>query len=127
MKYLAISILFCFFLVQEALGHGKKIFFFINFIPFYTTLNLFSGAMYYPTPWWATKECSPDSLPWKCGFGELGLGDTGCTPRPAPSPPGCSKLTELVSWFTNFTFVEERTLPEEFIDTTADYSHWVTG
>ena len=33
MKYLAISILFCFFLVQEALGHGKKIL--VLLIPFF--------------------------------------------------------------------------------------------
>ena len=88
--------------------------------------------MYHPTPWWATKECFPDELPWKCvgndnnnkDYGE----DTGCTPRPAPSPPGCvdKQWAGLTSYFTNFTFVEERTVPDEFIDTRTGWTHWVT-
>jgi len=125
MKYLAISILSCFFFVQEAWGHG---------------------AMYYPMPWWATKDCSPDQwnpypVPWKCGFGKLDLGDTGCTAYTGlheddlywveehtaeGSPPGCAKYTGLDSWYTNFTFVEERTIDDKFIDTNTIYSHWVT-
>ena len=126
----------------------KKIFLIISF-PF-TTFNLFSGAMYYPNPWWATKDCSPDQwnpypVPWKCGFGKLDLGDTGCTAYTGLDeedfkmveentmdgcPPGCDKKTGLENWFTNFTFVEERTIDDKFIDTCDShdcYSHWVTG
>ena len=89
--------------------------------------------MYHPTPWWATKRCFPDELPWKCvgndnnnkDYGE----DTGCTPRPAPSPPGCveKQWESLTAYFTNFTFVEERTVPDEFIDKEVGSTHWVTG
>ena len=59
---------------------------------------------------------------WKTGE------DTGCTPRPAPSPPGCveKQWAGLTSYFTNFTFVEERTVPDEFIDTRTGWTHWVT-
>ena len=129
MKYLAISILFCFFLFEEAFGHGIV---FINFILFYILLLiLFSGAMYYPTPWWATKWCDPNELPWKCFGDELWKTgeDTGCTPRPAPSPAGCVKKqwVGLTSYFTNFTFVEEKTVPDEFIDKEVRSTHWVTG
>ena len=89
--------------------------------------------MYFPTPWWATKECSPNSLPWSCVTG-LDFGSTGCTAYTGladedfekvkennyyehkDSPPGCSKKMELTSFFTNFTFVEKRTLDDKFID-----------
>ena len=87
--------------------------------------------MYYPTPWWIMKECHPDRLPWTCFNGQdgLDLGDTGCTPRPAPSPEGCVKKpwNNWYSWFTNFTFVEEKTIPDEFLDTETGSTHWVTG
>ena len=87
--------------------------------------------MYYPTPWWARNRCSPDDMPWKCiryfFGGEIGE-DTGCTWRPAPSPPGCvyKQWESLTAYFTNFTFVEERTVPDEFIDTKTGWTHWVT-
>merc|ERR1712008_187332 len=87
MKYLAISSIFCFFLVQEALGHG---------------------AMYYPNPWWATSECTIDMLPDTCDFG-LEPPQTGCTDR-------CRKSMGLTTFFTNYTVVEKRTLPKEFLD-----------
>ena len=81
--------------------------------------------MYYPTPWWATKWCDPNELPWKCFGDELWKTgeDTGCTPRPAPSPPGCVKKQweGLTSYFTNFTFVEKRTLDDKFIDKDTDW------
>ena len=87
--------------------------------------------MYYPTPWWIMKECHPDRLPWTCFNGQdgLDLGDTGCTPRPAPSPAGCvdKPWNSWYSWFTNFTFVEEKTIPDEFLDTETGSTHWVTG
>ena len=143
MKYLAISILSCFFLVQETLGHGKFLLISFPFM-YYLLLILFSGAMYYPTPWVATKECSPNSLPWSCVTGR-DFGYTGCTAYTGladedfekvkennyyehkDSPPGCSKKMELTSFFTNFTFVEKRTVPDEFIDTKTIWTHWVTG
>jgi len=87
MKYLAISSIFCFFLVQEALGHG---------------------AMYYPNPWWATSECTIDMLPDTCEFG-LEPPKTDCTDR-------CRKSMGLTTFFTNYTVVEKRTLPKEFLD-----------
>jgi len=92
MKYLAISILFCFFLVQEALGHG---------------------AMYYPNPWWATSQCTPDESPESCKF-DLEPPPTDCTGR-------CRKSMGLVAFFTNYTVVEERTLPKEFFDDSAKF------
>ena len=137
MKYLAISILSCFFLVQETLGHGKSLLISFPFM-YYLLLILFSGAMYYPTPWVATKECSPNSLPWTCVTGR-DLGYTGCTAYTGladedfekvkqnnyyehkDSPPGCSKKMELTSFFTNFTFVEKRTLDDKFIDKDTDW------
>ena len=137
MKYLAISILSCFFLVQETLGHGKFLLISFPFM-YYLLLILFSGAMYYPTPWVATKECSPNSLPWTCVTGR-DLGYTGCTAYTGladedfekvkennyyehkDSPPGCSKKMELTSFFTNFTFVEKRTLDDKFIDKDTDW------
>jgi len=90
MKYLAFSSYLCFFLVQQALGHG---------------------AMYYPSPWWATSECSPDLNPESCEF-NLKLPPTGCTGY-------CSKQTGLVAFFTNYTVVEKRTLPKKYLDNSA--------
>ena len=130
MKYLAISILFSFYLFQEAFGHGKKIFFVLISFPF-TTLNLFPGGMYFPPPWWATSPCTPDDGPWDCwGNGKLNLGDTGCTPRPeVPDHPGCvtHPWSGQDDFFTNFTFVEKKTIPDEFIDKEVGSTHWVTG
>jgi len=87
MKSLAISILLYFILVQEAFGHG---------------------AMYYPNPWWATKECSPDENPESCGF-DMNAGSFGCEGR-------CRNSMGLTAFFTNYTVVEKRTLPKEFLD-----------
>jgi len=87
MKYLAISILFCFFLVQEALGHG---------------------AMYYPNPWWETNDCLPGMSPETCKF-DLEPPKTGCEGR-------CRRSMGLTSFFTNYTVVEKRTLPKNFLD-----------
>ena len=67
--------------------------------------------MYYPSPWWATSECSPDLNPESCEF-NLKLPSTGCTGY-------CSKQTGLVAFFTNYTVVEKRTLPKKYLDNSA--------
>ena len=64
--------------------------------------------MYYPNPWWATSECTIDMLPDTCEFG-LEPPKTGCTDR-------CRKSMGLTTFFTNYTVVEKRTLPKEFLD-----------
>ena len=110
MKYFAISILFCFFLVQEALGHGKKIsFLLISFSEKKIILtHIFSGAMYYPNPWWETNDCLPGMSPETCKF-DLEPPKTGCEGR-------CRRSMGLTSFFTNYTVVEKRTLPKKFLD-----------
>jgi len=87
MRYLAITSLICFFLAQEALGHG---------------------AMYYPNPWWARSGCLPFMSPETCRF-DLVPPETGCTGR-------CRESMGLTSFFTNYTVVEKRTLPKEFLE-----------
>lgn len=75
-------------------------------------INIFIlGAMYFPNPWWATSECTPDMSPDDCKFGHFKL-SSGCT-------GSCSGSTGLVAWFTNYTVVQEATLPEEFFDNSA--------
>ena len=74
---------------------------------------LFLGAMYYPNPWPATHECTPDMGPGACKF-NLNLKSTGCTGR-------CGKSMGLVAFFTNYTVVEKRTLPKEFFDYSARF------
>ena len=64
--------------------------------------------MYFPNPWWATSECTLDMRPDDCEYG-LELPSTGCTGE-------CSNGIGLTSFFTNYTFVKEATLPEEFFD-----------
>ena len=87
--------------------------------------------MYYPPPWWATYPCTPDDGPWDCwDNGWLNLGDTGCKPRPTvPDHPGCvtQPWSGLDAFFTNFTFVEKKTISDEFIDKEVGSTHWVTG
>jgi len=92
MKYLAISILFCFFLVQEALGHG---------------------AMYYPNPWWATTHCTTDESPESCKY-DLEPPPTDCTGR-------CRSSMSLVAFFTNYTVVEKRTIQKDFLDPSSKF------
>ena len=110
MKNLAISILSCFILVQEAFGHGNETFCDYNLQNDILLLQhlSFSGAMYYPNPWWATNECSPDENPESCGF-DMNAGDLGCEGR-------CRNSMGLTAFFTNYTVVEKRTLPKEFLD-----------
>ena len=78
--------------------------------------------MYFPNPWWATSECTLDMRPDDCKFG-LKIPSTGCK-------GSCSNSAGLVSFFTNYTVVQEATLPEEFFDnsvrreTTAGLHPW---
>ena len=110
MKNLAISILLCFILVQEAFGHGNETFFDYNLQnDILLLLHLsFSGAMYYPNPWWARSGCLPFMSPETCRF-DLVPPETGCTGR-------CRESMGLTSFFTNYTVVEKRTLPKEFLE-----------
>ena len=68
-----------------------------------------SGAMYYPSPWHATSDCTPDMSPDDCKF-ELKI-PNNCTGR-------CSKSTGyLKAWFTNHTVVPGHPiLPEDMYD-----------
>ena len=110
MKNLAISILLCFILVQEAFGHGNETFFDYNLQNDILLLQhlSFSGAMYYPNPWWARSGCLPFMSPETCRF-DLVPPETGCTGR-------CRESMGLTSFFTNYTVVEKRTLPKEFLE-----------
>ena len=115
MKYLAISILFCFFLVQEALGHGKKLLFLLIsfFVKKVTLTHVFSGAMYYPNPWWATTHCTADESPESCKY-DLEPPTTDCTGR-------CRSSMSLVAFFTNYTVVEKRTIQKDFLDPSSKF------
>ena len=108
MKNLAISILLCFILVQEAFGHGNETFFDYNLQNEILLHLTFSGAMYYPNPWWARSGCLPFMSPETCRF-DLVPPETGCTGR-------CRESMGLTSFFTNYTVVEKRTLPKEFLE-----------
>ena len=70
--------------------------------------HIFSGAMYYPNPWWARSGCLPFMSPETCRF-DLVPPETGCTGR-------CRESMGLTSFFTNYTVVEKRTLPKEFLE-----------
>ena len=65
--------------------------------------------MYYPSPWHATSDCTPDMSPADCKF-DLNVPNncTGrCTKRPA----------SLKAWYTNYTFIPgAATLPEDMYD-----------
>merc|ERR1712204_134089 len=64
------------------------------------------GAMYYPSPWHATSECTPDTMyPKQCKF-ELKDKSQKCV-------DGCNRGAGLTTWFTNFTVVPEATLEED--------------
>jgi len=64
------------------------------------------GAMYYPNPWQTTKGCSIDG---GCEF-EMTVPWNGCE---KVGKNGCSKSASLTAFFTNYTQVEEETLPED--------------
>lgn len=62
--------------------------------------------MYYPNPWQTTKGCSIDG---GCEF-EMTVPWNGCE---KVGKNGCSKSASLTAFFTNYTQVEEETLPED--------------
>ena len=74
--------------------------------------------MYYPSPWWATSDCEPDTQKFhSCGF-ELEV------PKPElkedrcfidETTNGCSRSGGRNAWFTNFTVVPEVTIGKEFL------------
>ena len=64
--------------------------------------------MYFPNPWHTTKFCNIQENPHDCWF-DLKVPDEGCT----PGGHGCSNTAGRFAWFTNYTTVEEETLPEE--------------
>ena len=96
---------------QNVIGHGmlKNFIIVFNFNLIYKILNEFiSGAMYYPSPWHATSDCTPDMSPKDCKF-DLKV-PSDCTGR-------CSRTAYLKGWFTNFTVIPgDATLPDEMYD-----------
>ena len=67
-----------------------------------------SGAMYYPSPWHATSDCTPEMSPKACKF-DLRV-PSNCTGR-------CSRTASKNAWFTNYTAIPgEATLPEDMYD-----------
>ena len=72
--------------------------------------------MYYPMPWHATSDCTPDMSPHDCRFAlkiEYPEGQE-CTQNSTTN--GCSQSAQHTAWFTNYTSVPEVTLEEEMFD-----------
>ena len=72
--------------------------------------------MYYPMPWHATSDCTPDMSPHDCKFAlkiDYPPGEE-CTHN--SSTNGCSRSASHTAWFTNYTTVPEVTLQEEMFD-----------
>ena len=63
--------------------------------------------MYYPNPWYTTVGCSVDQSPHDCRFG-MQVPYEGCK----FGSNRCSRSAGRFAWFTNYTWVEEETLPE---------------
>jgi len=73
------------------------------------------GAMYYPMPWHATSDCTPDMSPHDCRFAlkiEYPEGQE-CTQNSTTN--GCSQSAQHTAWFTNYTSVPEVTLEEDML------------
>ena len=65
--------------------------------------------MYYPSPWHATSECTPDTMyPKQCKFEMIDKSQ-----KCVKGSNGCNRGAGGVSWFTNFTVVPEATLEED--------------
>ena len=64
--------------------------------------------MYYPNPWQTTKGCTADQSPKDCQF-NMQVPKDGCY----RGSNGCSRSAGRTAWFTNYTTVEEETLPVE--------------
>ena len=69
------------------------------------------GSIYYPPPWTSTSDCTPDMRPNLCK-NDVKIPSTNCT----RGSNGCSHAAGRSAWFTNFTFVSERTIENEMLD-----------
>merc|ERR1712061_500555 len=85
------------------------------------------GAMYFPNPWHTTKGCGVNG---GCTF-EMKV-PSNCTRGP-DGTNNCNRGATLNAWFTNFTMVEEETLPSDMYSsgntkTSAGINHssWLT-
>jgi len=68
------------------------------------------GAMYLPSPWHATSDCTPEMSPKDCKFDLKVPAWPDCTSR-------CSRTASKNAWFTNYTAIPgEATLPEDMYD-----------
>ena len=75
--------------------------------------------MYYPSPWHATSECTPDTMyPKQCKF-EMKDKSQTCV----AGSNGCNRGAGGTSWFTNFTVVPEATLEEDMYAQAPRSSH----
>ena len=63
--------------------------------------------MYFPNPWHTTKGCGVNG---GCTF-EMKV-PSNCTRGP-DGTNNCNRVASLNAWFTNFTTVEEETLPAD--------------
>jgi len=87
--------------------------FFVTFLALsLRVLGVFGhGAMYYPNPWHTSKGCTIDESPHDCWF-DMKVHD-GWMDDCTVGSNGCSNTAGRFAWFTNYTTVEEETLPEE--------------
>ena len=68
--------------------------------------------MYYPSPWHATSECTPNTMPPReCKF-DMWVEANGCT----HGSNGCSRTAGRTAWFTNYTVVPKVTIEEDMFD-----------
>ena len=83
--------------------------------------------MYYPMPWHATSDCTPDMSPHDCKFAMKITYPPGeeCTHNSTTN--GCSASAAHTAWFTNFTSVPEVTLPEDMFDQWTDHTETEAG
>merc|ERR1719259_49788 len=88
-------ILFTFCLFGQSMGHG---------------------AMYFPNPWWSQSKCSENMSPADCEFHCYKEEEfaSNCEPK---GNMGCNRGCNLgvMAFFTNYTFVGERTIQKEYI------------
>jgi len=74
------------------------------------------GAMYFPNPWWSQSECSENMSPADCEFHCYKEEEfaSNCEPK---GNMGCNRGCNLgvMAFFTNYTFVGERTIEKEYI------------
>merc|ERR1719419_1273608 len=74
------------------------------------------GAMYFPNPWWSQSECSENMSPADCEFHCYKEEEfaSNCEPN---GNMRCNRGCNLgvMAFFTNYTFVGERTIQKEYI------------